>query len=121
MKAVKRTLNFIAGIFLFIILSSETGKMMPSSRTGLDKELPGSHNGLPGNLNTIVCRVSGSSIHENGGCLVFLLEFRNLTGVTGTMNVQADIYLYDTLLSRETTITKRLVFHPKGGTRQKMD
>ncbi len=118
---MKRTLNIIAGIFIFIILTSEAGNMMISSQAGGEKVISGSHNGLPGSLNTFVCRVSGRFIHDNGGCLVFLLEFRNLTGVTGAMNVQADIYLYDTLLSRETTITKRLVFHTKGGTWQKMD
>lgn len=91
--------------------------MMPLPQTGMETVASGKRDRLPGHLNTIVYHVSGNVIHENGRCLVFLLEFRKLTGVTGLLNVEVDIYLYDTLLSRETTVTKRLIFHPKGGTR----
>lgn len=74
----------------------------------------GSWQWLPGHPGTSFCSFSGHFPDENGKCLVFLAEFRNLGCENDPLNIQIDIYLYDTFISREKTITKRLEINPKG-------
>jgi hypothetical protein len=73
---------------------------------------PGSHNTLPGFPGAGLWHLSGSFTDDNGRCLVFLLELRNLAAENDPFNFQVDIYLYDTILSKEKTISKRLIFNP---------
>lgn len=73
---------------------------------------PGGHSTLPGFPGVGLCHLSGTFTDDNGRCLVFLLELRNLAAENDPLNFQVDIYLYDTILSKEKTISKRLIFNP---------
>lgn len=95
-----------------MILSSETGKLLPAPRQVSEAMTPDSLNVPPYSPGTLICRISGTFVHENRSCLVFRLELRNHSGNAGTVNVLIDIYIYDTLRSKERTISKRFGMNP---------
>jgi len=105
---VNKVVTLTAWIILLLILSasgsiSETKRLADS-----EAHTSGRVNDRPPLPNIFSCRLSGTFRSENGSCLVFRFDLRNIRLPGDDSSLVLDFYMYDTLLSKERTITRRL-------------
>lgn len=105
---MKKVVITVAGLVFLLILSSGTGKLLSNPCQEGQPQTKVSLKELTDNPRTIICNLSDTFVHENGRCLVIWLEFRTRHQKGDCLNLQIDLYLYDTLIREERTITRRI-------------
>jgi len=105
---VKKAVIITAGIVFLLLLSASATITETTRITDSEANAPVTLNEPPGLPHISDCRFSGAFSAKNGNCLVFRLGLQTIRLPSDEVSLMLDFYLYDTIISKELSLSKRL-------------